>query len=100
MLNTWRNRPLTNRPATTCRPIWRGSRIRYSATCVRMEVRSPKNPTIRKFDRAPLARWQQPTLRFFRALVAYFRAATENEGMLNPDHPLSELLRRDRRYHR
>jgi len=26
--------------------------------------------------------------------------STENEGMIDPDHPLAELLRRDRRYHR
>ena len=26
--------------------------------------------------------------------------STENSGMIDPDHPLAELLRRDRRYHR
>src|SRR5262245_39491616 len=37
---------------------------------------------------------------FFTFLVALIGDHTQNGGMLDPNHPLAELLRRDRRYHR
>ena len=36
----------------------------------------------------------------FATLVALIGVTTDNGAMLDPDHPLAELLRRDRRYHR
>lgn len=37
---------------------------------------------------------------FFAALVAQNAGTAHNGGMIDSDHPLAELLRRDRRYHR
>ena len=37
---------------------------------------------------------------FFSAPVALFAISTDNKVMLDPDHPLAELLLRDQRYHR